>query len=51
MRKLQYLCTKNADFTHKNKTNLPVLANIFMVELQRNIIRNYLMIFRYGRDM
>ena len=47
MRELLYLCTKNAHFTLKNKTYLqaemgsplgPVLANIFMVELERNII-------------
>ena len=50
MRELLYLCTKNAHFTLNNKTYLqvdgvamgspldPVLANIFMVELKRNII-------------
>ena len=50
MRELLYLCTKNAHFTLNNKTHLqvdgvamgsplgPVLANIFMVELERNII-------------
>ena len=50
MRELLYLCTKNAHFTFNNKTYLqvdgvamgspldPVLANIFMVELKRNII-------------
>ena len=46
MRELLYLCTKNAHFTLNNKTYLqvdgvamgsplgPVLANIFMVELE-----------------
>ena len=50
MRELLYLCTKNAHFTLNNKTYLqvdgvamgsplgPVLANIFMAELERNII-------------
>ena len=50
MRELLYLCTKNSHFTLNNKTYLqvdgvtmgsplgPVLANIFMVELKRNII-------------
>ena len=50
MRKLLYLCTKNAHFILNNKTHLqvdgaamdsplgPFLANIFMVELGRNII-------------
>ena len=50
MRELLYLCTKNAHFTLNNKTYLqvdgvamgsllgPVLANIFMVEIERNII-------------
>ena len=50
MRELLYLCTKNAHFTLNNKTYFqvdgvamgsplgPVLANIFMVELERNII-------------
>ena len=50
MRELLYLCTKNAHFTLNNKTYLqvdgvamdsplgPVLANIFMVALERNII-------------
>ena len=50
MRGLLYLCTKNAHFTLNNKTYLqvdgvpmgsplvPVLANIFMVDLKRNIL-------------
>ena len=50
MRELLYLYTENVHFIFNNKTNLqvdgvaigsplgPVLANIFMVELQRNII-------------
>ena len=50
MRELLCLCTKNAQFTLNNKTYLQVdsvamgsplglvLANIFMVELERNII-------------
>ena len=50
MRDLLYLCTKNAHFSLNNKTYLQldgiamgsplgaVLANIFMVELKRNII-------------
>ena len=50
MRELLYLCTKNAHFTLNNKTYLQVdgvamgsplglvLANIFMAELERNII-------------
>ena len=50
MRELLYLCTKNPHFTFNNKTYLqadgvamvsplsPVLANIFKVELERNII-------------
>ena len=50
MRELQYLCIKNAHFTLNNKRYLqvdgvamgsplgPVLVNIFMVELERNII-------------
>ena len=50
MRELLYLCTKNAHFTLNSKTYLqvdgvamgsllgPVLANIFMVEIERNII-------------
>ena len=50
MRELLYLCTKNAHFTLNNKTCLqvdgaamgsplgPVLANIFVEELERNII-------------
>ena len=50
MRELLYLCTKNAHFTFNNKTYFqvdavamgsplgPVLPNIFMVELERNII-------------
>ena len=50
MRELLYLYTKNAHFTINNKKYLqvdgvamgsppgPVLANIFMVELERNII-------------
>ena len=50
MRELLYLCFKNTHFTRNNKPNLqvdsvamssplgPVLANIFMVELERNII-------------
>ena len=50
MRKLLYLCPKNAHVTLNNKTYLQVdgvamgsplglvLANIFMVELERNII-------------
>ena len=50
MKELLYLCTKNAHFTLNNKTYLqvdgvamgsplgPVLANIFMGELERNII-------------
>ena len=49
-RELLYLCTKNTHFTRDNKPNLqvdgvamrsplgPVLANIFMVELERSII-------------
>ena len=53
MRELLYLCTKNAHFTPNNKTYLqvdgvamasllsPVLANIFMVELKRNIIPTF----------
>ena len=50
MRELLYLCTKNAHFTLNNKTYFqvdgvamgsplgPVLANIFMVKLERNTI-------------
>ena len=50
MRELLYLCTKNAHFTLNNKTYFqvdgvamgsplgPVLVNIFMIELERNII-------------
>ena len=50
MRELLHFCTKNAHFTLNNKKYLqvdgiaigspigPVLANIFMVELERNII-------------
>ena len=50
MRELLYLCTKNAHFTLNNKTYLqvdgvamgsplgPVLANMFMVELQQNMV-------------
>ena len=50
MRELLYLCTKNAHFTLNNKMYFqvdgvamgsplgPVLGNIFMVELERNII-------------
>ena len=50
LKKLLYLCTKNAHYSLNNKTYLqvdgvamgsppgPVLANIFMVELERNII-------------
>ena len=50
MRELLYLCTKNVHFTLNNKTHLqvdgvamgsplgPVSANIFMAELERNII-------------
>ena len=43
MRELLYLCVKNTHFTLNNKRSPlsplgPVLANIFMVELKRNII-------------
>ena len=50
MRELLYLCTKNAHFTLNNKTYLqvdgvamgsplgPVLANMFMVELEQNMV-------------
>ena len=50
MKELLYLCSKNAHFTLNNKTYVhddgipmgsplgPVLANIFMVELEQNII-------------
>ena len=50
MRELLYLCTKNPHLTFNNKTYLqsdgvvmgsplgPVLANIFKVELEQNII-------------
>ena len=50
MKEFLYLCTKNAHFTLNSKTYVqvdgvamgsplgPVLANIFMVELEQNII-------------
>ena len=62
MRELLYLCTKNAHFTLNNKTYLqvdgvamgsplgPVLANIFMVGLERNIIytlSNDILLWKY----
>ena len=63
MKELSYLCTKNSHFTLNSKTYVqidgvtmgspldPVLANIFMVELEQNIIPNYLKIYHYGKDM
>ena len=63
MRELLYLYTRNAHFTLNSKTYLqvdgvaigslldPALANIFMVELEPNIISTLSNDISYGKDM